>query len=95
MGLEAWRKTKGIASIDLRRPTCVNTRLTLFCTSSTQSSALHGCLKVVEIYAAGCQVVMLETACLEQAMELMPQQIQLRLLPAGTSSLAKLQNEWY
>lgn len=23
MGLEAWRKTKGIASIDLRRPMCV------------------------------------------------------------------------
>ena len=29
MGLEAWRKTKGIASIDLRRPTCVSLWLTM------------------------------------------------------------------
>lgn len=29
MGLEAWRKTKGIASIDLRRPTCVSLWLAL------------------------------------------------------------------
>ena len=83
MGLEAWRKTKGIASIDLRRPGCGSTGL---CSLKTQAALMHlwGVQYTCSSCPAGCLGVMWETVCLEQAMELMPQPTQQRLLLEGT-----------